>query len=65
MIKDIISWCSNENELVLDPYCGSGTVLKACKELHRNALGFESNPKYEDMIIKRLSNEQQKPIESY
>jgi len=54
MIKDIVSWCSDEGEMVLDPYCGSGTVLKACKELNRNALGFESNPKYEDMIIKRL-----------
>lgn len=54
MIEDIVSWCSKEGDIVLDPYCGSGTVLKACKKLNRNAIGFESNKEYENMIIERL-----------
>jgi len=38
---------------VLDPFCGSGTVLKACRELNRNGIGFELNPDYEIFIKKR------------
>ena len=55
MIKDIVSWCSEEGDTVLDPYCGSGTTLKACQELNRNCIGFEMNLKYEEMIKKRLA----------
>jgi len=55
MIKDIVGWCSEEGEMVLDPYCGSGTTLKACQELNRNCIGFESKPEYGIMIDERLS----------
>ena len=38
---------------VLDPFCGSGTVLEVCRKLNRNSIGFELNPDYEPMIRKR------------
>lgn len=38
---------------VLDPFCGSGTVLEVCRLLNRNAIGFELNPDYEPMIQER------------
>ena len=38
---------------VLDPFCGSGTVLEVCRLLNRNAIGFELNPDYEEFIRKR------------
>ena len=38
---------------VLDPFCGSGTVLEVCRKLNRNAIGFELNPEYEQLIRKR------------
>jgi len=38
---------------VLDPFCGSGTVLEVCRKLNRNAVGFELNPEYEQLIRKR------------
>ena len=54
LAKDhILSW-SNEGDLVLDPFLGSGTVLKMCKELNRNGLGFECNPEYETIIKGRV-----------
>jgi len=53
IIQDIVEWCSEEGEIVLDPYLGSGTVLKACAHKHRCGLGFEIEPKYEDTIKKR------------
>jgi DNA modification methylase len=38
---------------VLDPFCGSGTVLEVCRKLNRNAIGFELNPDYETLIRER------------
>lgn len=49
----IISW-SNEGDTILDPFVGSGTTLKMCKELNRNGIGFECNPDYESIIKQRL-----------
>lgn len=40
---DYIQNYSKENELVLDPFCGSGTTLLACKFLNRKGLGFDIN----------------------
>jgi site-specific DNA-methyltransferase (adenine-specific) len=39
--KDIIFWCTEENDLVVDPYTGSGTICKAARELNRKFLGVE------------------------
>ena len=37
---------SNENEIVLDPFIGSGTTPVACIETNRNYIGFELNKEY-------------------
>jgi DNA modification methylase len=44
---------------VLDPYCGSGTTCVAAKELSRNYLGIELNPKYCEMAQRRINNTQE------
>jgi len=49
---------------VLDPFCGSGTVLEVCRKLNRNAIGFELNPEYEPLIRKRCMADIP-PITSY
>jgi site-specific DNA-methyltransferase (adenine-specific) len=46
VIKDIIFWCSNEKDIVLDPYIGSGTTAVACEQLNRFYIGIDSNLEY-------------------
>jgi len=41
----IISW-SNINDLILDPFMGSGTVARMCKKLNRNYIGFDISQEY-------------------
>lgn len=53
----IISW-SNEGDLVLDPFVGSGTTCKAAHELKRNYIGIEKVQEYYDIAVKRLRSEQ-------
>jgi len=42
----LIRYYSWPSEIVLDPFSGSGTTAKAAKELERQYIGFEINPKY-------------------
>lgn len=44
---------SNENEVVLDSFGGSGTTLICCEQLNRKAYLMELDPKYVDVIINR------------
>ena len=46
---------SNEGDMVLDPFSGSGTTLRVCQQLNRNCMGFEINPIYVEMTKNRLS----------
>lgn len=50
----IISW-SNPDSLVLDPMCGSGTVLKAAKDLSRNYIGIDISLEYCALSQERLN----------
>jgi len=54
LISDLIKICSNENDIVLDPFMGSGTTAVACKQLNRQFIGFEISKKYCDIAEKRL-----------
>jgi len=49
----IISW-SNENDVVLDPMCGSGTTLKQCERLKRKWIGIEISEEYCEIAAKRI-----------
>lgn len=45
--------CSNPREIVLDPYCGTGTTLIAAEKHDRICRGMEVNPNYCDVIVSR------------
>ena len=45
---------SKPGDLVLDPFCGSGTTLMVAKDLDRDYLGIELNESYRPLIEERL-----------
>lgn len=57
LIERILKMSSNEGDVILDPFLGSGTTLVACENLQRNGIGFEYDIKFKDVIERRLKNE--------
>jgi DNA modification methylase len=56
LLGRIIRLCSHPNEIVLDPFSGSGTTLAVAKKLGRNYLGFDLSPEYVKRGTDRLSD---------
>ena len=54
LMMNLVMQYSNENDLILDPFLGSGTTTKACQELHRNFIGIEISEKYCQIARERL-----------
>jgi DNA modification methylase len=57
LIKELIYLLSKEGDVVLDPFCGSGTVCLAAKELNRNYIGIDLYKNYCELAEKRLNKE--------
>ncbi|WRA90999.1 site-specific DNA-methyltransferase [Helicobacter pylori] len=55
LMEKIISIHTNPNNIVLDPFMGSGTTGLACKRLERNFIGIESEKEYFQIAKKRLN----------
>jgi len=55
MISDFIRFFTKEGMSVLDPFCGIGSTMEACKRTNRIGFGTELNSKYYNLILKRSS----------
>lgn len=56
VVKDLLSRISNSDDIVFDPFLGTGTTLIAAEQLGRKCYGIEIEPKYCDLIIERWQN---------
>ncbi len=56
LVRDAILDCSRRGDIILDPFCGSGTTLIAAHETGRQGRGIELGPAYCDVIVKRLAS---------
>jgi site-specific DNA-methyltransferase (adenine-specific) len=57
IICKLIRNSSQENELIFDPFSGSGTTAVACIKNNRKFIGCELNNEYFDIACKRIENE--------
>ena len=55
IIKTLIENSSNENDIVFDPFSGSGTTCMAAKETNRNYIGIEIKEKWHKISVDRLN----------
>lgn len=51
----LVNWWSEPDDLVVDPFCGSGTTLLAAYESGRKAVGIEINEQYAEMAAGRFA----------
>jgi len=61
LIARMVLASSDEGDLVLDPFFGSGTTLRVCQVLNRRSVGIELNPEFVAKARKRLT----KPFEGF
>ena len=55
IIEKLIRNSSNENDLILDCFMGSGTTGVACKNLNRNFIGIELSKEYFEIAKERIN----------
>jgi DNA modification methylase len=56
LLKRIILSSTNKNDIVLDPFFGTGTTGAAAKKLGRQYIGIEREPEYIDIARKRINS---------
>lgn len=54
VLKQLIEIFTDEGDVVIDPVAGSGTTLKACKELNRSCYGFEIDRRFYNRAINEM-----------
>jgi len=53
-VRWLVHYWSNPDDIILDPFMGSGTTLLAAKEYGRKAIGIDNNEAYCKMTVNRL-----------
>ena len=56
ILNRIILASTNENDLILDPFCGSSTTGIVANMLNRNYIGIDNSKEYLDLSIRRYKN---------
>ena len=54
LMSELVVLFSNDGDVILDPFMGSGTTGVACANLGRKFIGIEIEPKYFDIACKRI-----------
>lgn len=65
LLRKLILASSNEGDVILDPFTGSGTTLVVAKQLGRKWFGCDLDPKYNDWAIERLEKTDRKRKEEW
>lgn len=57
LLLELVELFTDPGEIILDPFCGSGTTGVACLRLGRRFIGIEKDPKYAAIASERLEAE--------
>lgn len=58
LMLELVELFTDPGDLVLDPFCGSGTTGVACLRLGRRFIGIEQNPEWAELSRQRLEAEE-------
>lgn len=61
MLKRLIEIFTDEGDIVIDPVAGSGTTLRAARELNRNSYGFEVSKEFSNKAKELMLFENNEP----
>lgn len=64
LIQQIIEKHSDEGDIILDPFLGSGTTAVAAVNTNRHYIGFELDEKYFDIACQRLDEAEERDVEN-
>jgi len=54
LVEKMVMFSSDEGDIILDPFLGSGTTAVACEKLNRRWIGIEINPEYCEIAKRRI-----------
>jgi DNA modification methylase len=63
LMEYLLELTTNKNDLILDPFMGSGTTGIACANLNRNFIGYELDKDYFEIAKKRINEAEKKHYE--
>lgn len=56
LMSELIYLFTNETDIILDPFCGSGTTCVAAKQMGRKYIGIEISPEYAAIAQRRVDS---------
>jgi len=65
LVEILVRYLSKEGQVILDPFCGSGTTLVAAQKLGRKWIGIEKEEKYVEMAKQRIGSECSHRLEEF
>lgn len=65
LLRKFVLAASNPGDIVLDPFCGSGTTAVVAEQLGRHWIGCEINPEYNSWAIARIDSVKIKDVDSW
>lgn len=65
LLRKLVLAASDDGQMVIDPFSGSGTTLVVAEQLGRKWMGCDTNAEYNAWAVKRIANARKKPISEW